>query len=317
MKQINLGATSLKIPAMGLGIMRMEAKSPEESAAAIDTAYDHGINFIDSADIYGQGKSEEVFGQALQKAAVSREDLFIQSKVGIIVDPARSHGSLVFGSRYEFTKQHILEAVDGVLERMGTDYLDAVLLHRPDPLMDLAGIKEAFDILQASGKVRFFGVSNFNPQQFMMVQDSVTQRLMFNQLQFGLMHTGMVDFGINTNISNADGTDHDGGLLDFCRRQHVTIQAWSPFQYGNFEGTFIDNPDYPELNDQLAKLAAKYHVGKNAIAAAWVLKHPAQIQLIMGTMNSDHIADSAAGADVDLTNQEWYDLYLAAGHKLP
>lgn len=248
MKQINLGATSLKIPAMGLGIMRMEAKSPEQAAAAIDTAYDHGINFIDSADIYGQGKSEEVFGQALQKAAISREDLFIQSKVGIIVDPARSHGNFVFGSRYEFTKQHILEAVDGVLERMETDYLDAVLLHRPDPLMDLAGIKEAFDILQASGKVRFFGVSNFNPQQFMMVQDSVTQRLMFNQLQFGLMHTGMVDFGINTNISNTDGTDHDGGLLDFCRRQHVTIQAWSPFQYGNFEGTFIDNPDYPELN---------------------------------------------------------------------
>ena len=317
MKQINLGATSLKISAMGLGIMRMEAKSSEQAAAAIDTAYDHGINFIDSAEIYGQGKSEEVFGQALQKAAVSREDLFIQSKVGIIVDPARSHGSFVFGSRYEFTKQHILEAVDGVLERMGTDYLDAVLLHRPDTLMDLAGIKEAFDILQASGKVRFFGVSNFNPQQFMMVQDSVTQRLMFNQLQFGLMHTGMVDFGINTNISNANGTDHDGGLLDFCRRQHVTIQAWSPFQYGNFEGTFIDNPDYPELNDQLAKLAAKYHVGKNAIAAAWVLKHPAQIQLIMGTMNPDHIADSAAGADVDLTNQEWYDLYLAAGHKLP
>lgn len=317
MKQINLGATSLKIPAMGLGIMRMEAKSPEAAATALDTAYEHGINFIDSADIYGQGKSEEVFGQALQKASVNREDLFIQSKVGIIVDPARSHGSFVFGSRYEFTKHHILEAVDGVLERMGTDYLDAVLLHRPDPLMGLAGIKEAFDILQASGKVRFFGVSNFNPQQFLMVQDRITQRLMFNQLQFGLMHTGMVDFGINTNISNADGTDHDGGLLDFCRRQHVTIQAWSPFQYGNFEGTFIDNPDYPELNDQLAKLAAKYQVGKNAIAAAWVLKHPAQIQLIMGTMTPAHIADSAKGADVDLTNQEWYDLYLAAGHKLP
>lgn len=317
MKQINLGSTSLKIPAMGLGIMRMEAKTPEEAAKAIDTAYDNGINYIDSADIYGQGKSEEVFGKALKLAKVNREDLFIQSKVGIIVDPARSHGSFVFGSRYEFTKQHILDAVDGVLKRMDIDYLDAVLLHRPDPLMDLEGIKEAFDILQASGKVRFFGVSNFNPQQFQMVQDSITQRLMFNQLQFGLMHTGMVDFGINTNISNADGTDHDGGLLDFCRRKHVTIQAWSPFQYGNFEGTFINNPDYPELNKELEKLADKYGVGKNAIAAAWILKHPAQIQMVMGTMTPAHIADSAKGANVDLTNQEWYDLYLAAGHKLP
>ena len=316
MKQINLGATSLKIPAMGLGIMRMEAKTPAEAAKAVDTAFDNGINFIDSADIYGQGKSEEVLGQALKLSNAKRTDLFIQSKVGIIVDPARSNGSFVFGSRYEFTKQHILEAVDGVLKRMGTDYLDG-LLHRPDPLMDLDGIKEAFDILQASGKVRFFGVSNFNPQQFAMVQDSITQHLMFNQLQFGLKHTGMIDFGINTNIANADGTDHDGGLLDYCRHHHITIQAWSPFQYGNFEGTFIDNPDYPELNKKLGELATKYGVGKNAIAAAWVLKHPAQIQLIMGTMNPAHIADSAKGADVDLTNQEWYDLYLAAGHQLP
>ncbi len=317
MKQINLGATSLKIPAMGLGIMRMEAKTPAEAAKAVDTAFDNGINFIDSADIYGQGKSEEVLGQALKLSNAKRTDLFIQSKVGIIVDPARSNGSFVFGSRYEFTKQHILEAVDGVLKRMGTDYLDGLLLHRPDPLMDLDGIKEAFDILQASGKVRFFGVSNFNPQQFAMVQDSITQHLMFNQLQFGLKHTGMIDFGINTNIANADGTDHDGGLLDYCRHHHITIQAWSPFQYGNFEGTFIDNPDYPELNKKLGELATKYGVGKNAIATAWVLKHPAQIQLIMGTMNPAHIADSAKGADVDLTNQEWYDLYLAAGHQLP
>lgn len=317
MKKINLGATTLKIPAMALGIMRMEAKSPADAAKAIDTAYDNGINFIDSADIYGQGKSEEVFSKALKQSSVNREDLFIQSKAGIIIDPARSHGSFVFGSRYEFTKKHILEAVDGILSRMQIDYLDSLLLHRPDALMDLDGIKEAFDILQANGKVRFFGVSNFNPQQFEMLQDNLTQRLMFNQLQFGLMHTGMVDFGINTNLSTADGTDHDGGLLEFCRRKHVTIQTWSPFQYGNFEGTFINNPDYPEINAELEKIANKYEVGKNAIAAAWILKHPANMQMIMGTMNPDHIADSAKGGNIELTNQEWYDLYLAAGHKLP
>lgn len=317
MKNINLGATSLQIPAMALGIMRMAEKTPTEAAKAIEAAYDNGINFIDSADIYGQGKSEEVFSQALKQTQINREDLFIQSKVGIIIDPARSHDGFVFGGRYEFTKKHILEAVDGILSRLHTDYLDSILLHRPDPLMELDGIKEAFDILQASGKVRFFGVSNFNPQQFAMVQSAVTQRLMFNQLQFGLMHTGMIDFGIHTNINDADGTDHDGGILDYCRQHHVTIQAWSPFQYGNFEGTFINNPDYPELNNKLNELSNKYNVGKNAIAAAWILKHPAQIQMVIGTMNSQHITDSAQGANVQLTNQEWYDLYLAAGHILP
>lgn len=317
MKKINLGATTLQIPAMALGIMRMEAKTPAEAAQAIDAAYEAGINYIDSADIYGQGKSEEVFSQALKLAHVNREDLFIQSKAGIIVDPNRSHGSFVFGSRYEFTKQHILQAVDGILDRMKVDYLDSLLLHRPDPLMDLDGIQQAFDILQASGKVRFFGVSNFNPRQFTLLQSHVTQHLMFNQLQFGLMHTGMIDFGMHTNMTDEDSIDHDGGLLEFSRQHHITIQAWSPFQYGNFEGTFINNPDYPDLNAELDKLAHKYGVGKNAIAAAWILKHPAQIQMIMGTMNPDHIKDSAKGADVELTNQEWYNLYFAAGHKLP
>lgn len=316
MKQVNLGATTLKIPAMALGIMRMEAKSPADAAKAIDTAYDNGINFIDSADIYGQGKSEEVFSEALKQSSVKREDLFIQSKAGVIIDPKRSHGSFVFGSRYEFTKKHILEAVDGILSRMHIDYLDSLLLHRPDPLMDLDGIKEAFDILQANGKVRFFGVSNFNPQQFTMLQDNLTQRLMFNQLQFGLMHTGMVDFGLHTNMADNDSVNHDGGLLEFSRQHRVTIQTWSPFQYGYFEGTFINNPDYPEINAALDKLADKYGVGKNAIATAWILKHPANMQMIMGTMNPEHIADSAKGGGIELTNQEWYNLYLAAGHKL-
>ena len=317
MKQVQLGSKTLQIPAMGLGIMRMSESTAQTAAEAIKTAYEHGINYIDSANIYGQGKSEEIFSKGLKISKVNRENLFIQSKVGIVIDPNRSHGSFVFGRRYEFTKDQILNSVDQILSRMQVDYLDAVLLHRPDPLMDLEGIERAFDILQANGKVRFFGVSNFNPQQFAMVQDAVNQRLMFNQLQFGLMHSGMIDFGINTNRSDADSIDPDGGLLDFCRRKQVTIQAWSPFQYGNFEGTFINNPDYPKLNAKLQELADKYQVGKNAIAAAWILKHPAQIQMIMGTMNPKHIADSAAGADVTLTNQEWYDLYLSAGHILP
>lgn len=317
MKKTYLGNTTLKIPTVGLGIMRMATKTPEEAARVINTAYQQGINFIDSADIYGQGKSEEIFGKALKLSDVKREDLFIQSKVGIIIDPKKSHGSLVFGSRYEFSKEHILKAVDGILDRMGIDYLDALLLHRPDPLMDLEGTKEALDILQAEGKVRFFGSSDFNPGQFKMVQKVISQPLMFDQLQFGLMHTGMIDFGLHMNMMNEDSIDRDGSLLEFLRSNHITLQCWSPFQYGYFAGTFIDNPKFPKLNKELQKLADKYGVGKNAIATAWILKWPGQVQVIMGTMTPAHIVDSAKGAEVQLTRQEWYDLYLAAGHELP
>lgn len=317
MKQTNLGNTTLKIPTMGLGIMRMNSKTPQEAAKVLETAFDNGINFIDSADIYGQGESEKIFGKALKLSKLNREELFIQSKVGIIIDPAKSEGSRVFGSRYEFTKNHILDAVDGILERMDITYLDSILLHRPDALMDLDGIKEAFDILQAEGKVRFFGVSNFNVEQFLMLQNTVSQPLMFNQLQFGLMHTGMIDSDFNVNVTGTVNANHSYGLLSFLRRKHITLQAWSPFQYGQFEGSFINNPNFPELNEELEKLAKKYNVGKNAIATAWILRWPGQAQVIIGAMTPAHITDSAKGADITLTRQEWYDLYMAAGHDLP
>ena len=178
-------------------------------------------------------------------------------------------------------------------------------------------IAEAFDYLEASGKVRRFGVSNFNPQQIALLQQAVNQRLLVDQVQFGLGHTGMIDFGLHTNMTDDGSVNHDGGLIEYTRLHHMTIQTWSPFQYGTFAGTFINNPNFPELNDLLSKLADKYQVSKNAIAVAWILKHPAKMQVLIGTMNPDHIKDSAAGSEVTLTNQEWYDLYLAAGNTLP
>ncbi|HIY93894.1 aldo/keto reductase [Companilactobacillus sp. HBUAS56275] len=306
MKQRYIGQTNWQTSAVALGIMRMNSLSPEQAAKAIDTAYDSGINFIDSADIYGDGDSEKVFGQALKQSSVKREDLFIQSK-----------GGIVSGKRYDFSKQHLIDAVDGSLKRLGVDYLDSFLLHRPDPLMEPDDVAEAFDELQTSGKVRHFGVSNFNPQQFLFLQENIDQRLLINQLQFSIMHSGMIDFGLHTNMADDRSINHDGGLLAFSRRMGVTIQAWSPFQYGTFAGTFINNDKFPELNDKLQELADKYGVSKNAIAAAWILRHPADIQVIIGTMNPEHIADSAKGGDVNLTKQEWYDIYFAAGNDLP
>ena len=306
MKQRYIGETNWQASAVALGIMRMGTTDPKDAAKAIDTAYDCGINYIDSADIYGRGKSEAVFAEAMKHTNVKREDLFIQSKGGIVP-----------GDRYDFSKQHLLDSVDGILERLNIDYLDSFLLHRPDPLMEPDEIAEAFDELQASGKVRHFGVSNFNPQQYLLVQEAVNQTLLINQLQFSIMHTGMVDFGLHTNMADTRSINHDGGILEFSRRMGVTIQAWSPFQYGMFQGTFIDNEKFPDLNKKLAELAEKYQVSKNTIATAWILRHPANMQVVIGTMNPEHIKDSCQGADVELTKQEWYDIYFAAGNDLP
>lgn len=317
MQTINIGNTNWQASSVALGIMRMNALTPAEAAKSLQTAVAAGINFIDSADIYGQGDSEKVFGAALKQSGLRRDQLYIQSKGGIVVDPARSHGSLVFGKRYDFSKQHLIEAVDGELRRMGLDYLDAFLLHRPDPLMEPEEIAAAFDELQQAGKVRHFGVSNFDPEQIAFLQENVSQKLLIDQVQFSVMHTGMVDAGMHVNMADARSVNHDNGLLAYARRQHLTLQAWSPFQYGMFEGVYIDNPKFPALNGKLAELAQRYHVSKNGIAVAWILRLPVPFQVILGTMNPTHIEDSAAGADVTLTRQEWYDIYFAAGNDLP
>jgi len=317
MKQIKMGNTYWQASAVALGIMRMEALGTQEAANALEAAHDGGINFIDSADIYGQGKSETVFADALKASSLNRDDFYIQSKGGIVVDPKRSHGSFVFGQRYDFSKAHIIEAVDGILQRMHLDYLDSFLLHRPDALFEPEEVAAAFDELQLTGKVRHFGVSNFNPGQVALLQSTLSQKLMINQLQFSIMHTGMVDSGIHVNMTDDRSIDHDGSILDYSRMHNMTIQTWSPFQYGFFEGTFINNDKFPELNVLLNQLANKYHVSANAIATAWILRHPAQMQVILGTMTPEHITDSAAGADIELTKQEWYDIYFAAGNDLP
>lgn len=306
MKTTKMGPSTIELPNMALGIMRMADKTTKEAAKAIEAAYDAGITFVDSADIYGDGKSETVFKEALAQTSIKREDLFIQSKTGIVP-----------GKRYDFSKEHILNGVDGILKRMGVDYLDSLILHRPDVLMDPEEVAAAFDQLQASGKVRFFGVSNFNSSEIELLQTAVTQPLMFDQLQFGIMHTGMIDATIHANMSDERSIDHDGQLLNYLRKNRITLQAWSPFQYGMFEGSFIDNPKFPKVNETLQKLADKYGVGKNAIAAAWLLTYPMQIQVLVGSMNPAHIQDSAQGSDIELTKQEWYDIYLAAGNDLP
>lgn len=313
MRQIKIGNTNFSASAIAFGIMRMNKLSVDEAVKALETAHDTGINFIDSSDIYGHGKSEEIFGEALEKSSLSRDDFYIQSKTGIFEDESQNYKT----TRYDFSKEHIIKSVDGILSRMKIDYLDSLLLHRPDALMDPAEIAAAFDELQKDGKVRHFGVSNFNPMQVELLQAGLSQKLLINQLQLSVMHTGPIDFNIHTNMTDARSIDHDRGVLDYSRLHNMTVQAWSPFQYGQIEGNFIGSPKFPEVNDALQKLADKKGVSKNAIAAAWILRHPAICQVIIGTMTPEHIVDSAKGADISLTAQEWYDIYLAAGNDLP
>ena len=304
MKRIKIG-NRFEAGAIALGAMRIAPLSVQEAEKVVLTAFEQGIDFVDHADIYGGGQSEERFGEVLKRNPGLREKLILQDKVGI----CKGH--------YDASREHILEAVNGSLKRLGVEHLDALLLHRPDALMEPEEVAEAFTRLQAAGKVRFFGVSNQNAAQIELLSRYMPGRILINQLQFSLCHTILVDEGVNVNMHSSHAQVLSGGVLDYCRLNDITIQAWSPFQYGMFEGVFLGSDRYPELNAALREIAEKYSVTDSAIAAAWILRHPANMQVLAGSMNPQRLKDIAAGGDVRITRQEWYRLYLAAGNPLP
>mgnify|MGYP002509542785 CR=1 FL=1 len=305
MKKLCLGHGVLEASQIGLGCMRIaNLRTKQAVRELVDVAMDQGINFFDHADIYAGGEAERIFGEAVDP--VLREKIILQTKCAIRP-----------GVCYDFSKQHILESVDGSLKRLNTDHIDILLLHRPDTLMEPEEVAEAFDILERQGKVRCFGVSNQNSAQIELLNHYCGNRLMVNQLQFSIAHCGIIDSGLNVNIHNDAGIDRDGGILEYCRLKGITIQAWSPFQYGMFEGVFLGSEKFPELNRLIDELAEQYRVSNNAIAVAWILRHPAKIQAIVGSTNPRRIADIARASDVTLTREEWYALYMAAGKRLP
>ena len=305
MNTINVKNSDLQIPEIALGCMRISQMSKDQVNKLVNTALDEGINFFDHADIYGGGKSEEIFSSAMDMSSSKREQMIIQSKCGIR------------NGFFDFSKDHILESVDGILKRLNTDYLDVLLLHRPDALMEPDEVAEAFDTLHSNGKVRNFGVSNQSPMQIDLLRKSVKQSLIFNQLQLSIKRTGMIDAGLNVNMKVDNSVDHDGSILDYCRLKEITIQAWSPFQFGFFEGVFLGNDKFPELNKVIDKLAEKYKVSNSAIAVAWILRHPAKIQTIIGTTNLQRVIDMAKASDFSLSREEWYEIYRSAGNALP
>lgn len=308
MRTMPLGAGSLDVPVVAVGCMRLRTLDRKTAETFLETALELGGNFFDHADRYGNGLSESLFSEALhlgEPGGHSRDEVIIQSKCGI-----QDH-------MYDFSKSHILAAVDGSLRRLRTDYLDVLLLHRPDALMEPEEVADAFQTLQDAGKVRWFGVSNMKPLQMELLQRALSVPLVANQLQLSLTNATMIANGVNVNMENAAAVDRDGSVLDYCRLKNITIQPWSPFQYGFFDGVFIGSDQFPELNRALERVAADHGVTPTTIAVAWLLRHPARMQPVIGTMKAGRLKECLQAADVELSRQEWYDLFVAAGNPLP
>lgn len=305
MKTMKLGTSNLEVPVLAVGCMRINGLEKPEAERFIQTALENGANFFDHADIYGGGTCEEIFADAIHMNATIREKIILQSKCGIRK------------GMFDFSKEHILESVDGILKRLKTDYLDVLLLHRPDALVEPEEVAEAFDQLQSSGKVRNFGVSNQNPMQIKLLKKYVKQPIIANQLQLSITNATMISAGIHVNMLDESALDRDGSILDYCRLHDITIQPWSPFQYGFFEGVFLNNDKFPVLNAKIDEIAAKYGVTNTTIAIAWLLRHPAHMQPVTGTMNVDRLLDCIKASEIYLTREDWYEIYRAAGNVLP
>ncbi|HFI0447272.1 TPA: aldo/keto reductase family oxidoreductase [Streptococcus suis] len=300
-----LGQTGLQVTRIALGCMRMASLNEREAANVLETVVQHGINFFDHADIYGGGESEIRFAQGAKLAGLKREDMLLQSKCGIRK------------GYFDFSKEYILESVDGILKRLDTEYLDVLALHRPDALMEVEEVAEAFYLLKKAGKVHHFGVSNQNIYQMELLQSYLDQPLAVNQLQLSPAHTPLIDAGLHVNMTDDAATMRDGGLIDYCQLKKITIQAWSPFLIDLQRGIFANHPDYALLNQTIAEIAERYNVSHETIVVAWILRHPAKIQTIVGSMNPERLTKIAQASQITLTRPEWYEIYRSAGNILP
>ena len=308
MKYIPFGQEKRELSEIVLGMMRISDKSVKEVEELVETALSVGINAFDLADIYGGGRCEELLGQVLNNRPDLREKMWIQSKCGIRIEEF---------TYFDFSKDYILESVDGILKRLQVDYLDSLLLHRPDALMEVDQVAEAFDILHKSGKVQDFGVSNQNPMMMELLKKEVKQPLMINQLQLSAAFTPGFEAGFHVNMEGDKAVVRDGSIFEYCKLNDIVIQAWSVLQFGYFKGNFVGNEQFQALNQVLNRLAQKYGVSPSAIAIAWVLRYPAKMQAVVGTTNPKHLLEASQASNLTLTRKEWYEIYLAAGNDLP
>lgn len=290
---------------IALGCMRLAKLNIEQAEKLILCALENDIQLFDHADIYGSRKCEEMFGEILRRNPNIREKMIIQSKCGICK------------GYYDLSKEHIIKQVEESIRLLNCDYLDILLLHRPDVLVDYVEVNEAFEYLYNKGLVKNFGVSNMNPMQIELYNKFLTNKIKYNQVQFSIVHSHMISEGLFVNMSEDEGCIRSGNLLEYAMLKEMKLQAWSPLMASWDDGSFIDNPKYEKLNNKLQELANKYNVCKNTIAIAWILRHPSNITPIVGTTSINHLLEIAKAKDINLTKEEWYSLYLSAGHILP
>ena len=296
----------ISVSRIAQGCMRIDRLSKSELDALIRSDLDAGISFFEHADIYGgNGRCEELFGNILREDPSLREKMVIQTKCGIRP------------GQYDFSKEHILTSVENSLKRLGTEQVEFLVLHRPDTLVEPEEVAEAFSQLKEQGKVKAFGVSNHNALQIALLNKYLDEKLVIDQLQFGLGHTVLVDSGLNVNMKNDESVNRDDSTLDYCRLNDITIQAWSPLQFGFIKGHFMGNPDFDALNRKLEELGTAYGITATAMAIAWILRHSARIQPVVGSVNAQRMQEIAKAAEVAITRKEWYDLYCATGKSLP
>lgn len=310
MKKLKLYNTDLEVSQIALGHMRIAKLSVDDAEALIKEALNLGINFYDHADIYGGGKSEEIFGEVLKRNLGMREKMVIQSKCDIVTEAKG-------GKRYETSHDYIMECVTKSIERLNCGYLDILLIHRPDALCDPEELAATFAELKEKGMVKYFGVSNHTKTRIQLIQKYWKEPLVVNQMQLSIIHAPMIDYDFCVDMVEDQGINRDGGLIDYCRLNDIRMQIWCPIQASWADGTFIDNPKYPKVNAVLAKLADKYQVTKAAIATAWLLRHPAGFQVITGTTSVKHLKETCEAVNIRLEAQEWYDLYAAEGKMIP
>jgi len=304
---------SLTVSVVGLGCNNFGMTIDErQSVEVVHAALDAGINFFDHADMYGRGRCEEAFSGIWQERPGLREKIVLQTKCGIRFEDDPAPGGV---RRYDFSREHILRSVDGSLRRLKTDYLDILLLHRPDALAQPDEIASAFDELHRAGKVRHFGVSNHSAAQIELLKRAVTHPLVVNQLELNLVHNQLITAGTVVNQDEPARAIHGEGTLEYCRLHEITVQAWSPVAHGALAKASAGQGDERMRGAAAAAkaMAEKKGVSLDAILLAWLLRHPAGIQPIIGTTRPERIREACAADDVRLTREEWYAL-LAAGN---
>lgn len=318
MKKVFLGRSRLEVPRIAIGVMHINRLNETDAERFINACLEKGCNFFDHADVYGSdkaqfGRCEEIFAKASHMCPTERGKYIIQDKIGFeppIPGSTRSE-------RLNSSKDYIIKATNDSLKRLKTEYLDVLLLHAPDALTEPEDIAEAFRILKDSGKVRYFGVSNYNTLQLMLLEKYMEEPIVADQLCLSVMNSGLLSHGMYVNMDETElSIERSGDVLNYCRLKDITIECWSTMQYNGQQGTFIGNPKFPELNRILNEIGGNYGISPSGVAMAWILRHPAHFIPITGTMNIQHLEENLQGTEIELTRKEWYDIWAASGNFL-